>query len=124
MPRRAVNGPCALCGTSVAKRRRAAHCTACAPAHDIPTGREADLLIVRVGAVGAAEYWLDVEVETGAGLSKLDAFFRHNWVECCGHLSMFSAAPFRYSSSPTDLPPFLGHPTSHPILTANIHTTF
>src|SRR2546425_10454253 len=31
----------------------------------------------------------------------------HAWVECCGHLSLFSVPPFRYSSSPSALPRWL-----------------
>jgi hypothetical protein len=65
MPQRTFKGTCALCGASVDKRRSAAHYTACAPAHDVPTGREADLLIVRLGAVGAAEYWRAFDPVTG-----------------------------------------------------------
>ena len=124
MPQRPFKGTCALCGASVDKRRSAAHYTACALAHDVPTGRQADLLIVRVGAVGAAEYWLDVEVEAGAGLSKLDAFLRHTWVECCGHLSLFSVPPFRYSSSPSDLPRLLGGASTERSMAAKMGAVF
>src|SRR5580704_11442348 len=120
MPQRGFKGTCALCGASVDKRRSAAHYTACGPAHDIPTGREAELLIIRIRAVAAGKYWLDVEVEAGAGLSKLDAFLRHTWVECCGHLSMFSVAPFRYSSSPSDLPRLLGRTSTERSMAAKI----
>jgi hypothetical protein len=51
--------------------------------------------MLRVSAAGASEYWLDVEAETAAALSKLDAFLRRTWLECCGHLSVFSVAPFQ-----------------------------
>jgi len=43
-------------------------------------------------------YWLDIEATADAALSKLDAFLRRIWLECCGHLSMFVIPPFRYSS--------------------------
>jgi len=76
MPQRTFKGTCTLCGASVDKRRSTAHYITCAPAHDLPTGRHADLLRIRVGAVGAAEYWLDVEAGAGAALSNLDAFLR------------------------------------------------
>jgi hypothetical protein len=124
MPQRTFKGTCALCGASVDKRRSAAHYMACARAHDVPTGREADLLIVRIGAVGATEYWLDVEAETGAGLSKLDAFLRDIWLECCGHLSLFSVPPFRYSSCPSDLPQLLGRASTERSMAARIGAVF
>jgi hypothetical protein len=124
MPQRTFKGTCALCGASVDKRRSAAHYIACAPAHDVPTGREADLLIVRIGAVGATEYWLDIEAETGAGLSKLDAFLRDIWLECCDHLSLFSVPPFRYSSCPSDLPQLLGRASTERSMAARIGAVF
>jgi len=76
MPQRTFKGTCTLWGANVDKRRSTAHYITCARAHDLPTGRDADLLIIRVGAVGAAEYGLDVEAGAGAALSNLDAFLR------------------------------------------------
>lgn len=76
----------------------AAHLAACVPAHDGASGRPRQLLRFRVTVPDAAEYWLDVEAYADAGLA-LDAFLRGIWLECCGHLSMFSIPPFRYSSS-------------------------
>jgi len=124
MPQRTFKGTCTLCGASVDKRRSTAHYITCAPAHDLPTGRDADLLIIRVGAVGAAEYWLDVEAGAGAALSNLDAFLRRTWVECCGHLSLFSVPPFRYSSSPSALPRWLGRESTERSMAAKIGAVF
>jgi hypothetical protein len=124
MPQRTFKGTCALCGASVDKRRSAAHYIACAPAHDAPTGRDADLLIFRVGAVGAAEYWLDIEAGTAAALSKLDAFLRRTWLECCGHLSMFSIPPLRYSSTPSDVPRLFGRANTERSMASKIEAVF
>jgi hypothetical protein len=124
MRQRTFKGICALCGASVDKRRSAAHYLACAPAHDAPSGRETDLLIFRVGAVGGAEYWLDVETDTAAALSKLDAFLRRTWLECCGHLSMFSVPPLRYSSSTSDLPRLFGHANTERSMASKIGAVF
>jgi hypothetical protein len=99
MPQRTFKGSCALCASSVDKRRSSGHYTTCAPVHDVGTGRDADLATLRVAALGAPAYWLDVEAEVHSALSKLDAFLRDIWLECCGHLSMFSVPPLRYSSS-------------------------
>lgn len=104
MPQRSFKGTCALCATNVDKRRSSVHYTTCAAAHDIGTGRDADLVILRVVAMGAPAYWLDVEAAAGAALSTLDAFLRRVWLECCGHLSMFSIPPFRYTSAPIEMP--------------------
>jgi hypothetical protein len=80
----------------------------CAAAHDIEQSRAGNLLIFRITAVGAPDYWLDVEADAAAALSKLDTFLRDTWVECCGHLSMFSVSGYRYSSSPSDMSDLLG----------------
>ena len=65
-------------------------------------------MTLRITAVGAPEYWLDVEADAAAALSKLDTFLRDTWVECCGHLSMFSVSTCRYSSSPNGMSGLLG----------------
>jgi len=123
MPPHAFTGTCALCGVRVDKRRTAAHYTSCAPAHDVESVRDADLLMLRVGAVGAPGYWLDVEVETTAALSKLDAFLRRTWLECCGHLSMFTVPPFRYSSS-SGLQGLLGRANTERSMASKIGAVF
>jgi len=124
MPQRSFKGTCALCGTTVDKRRSAAHYNTCAPAHGDATGRDAELVVLRVGAVGAPEYWLDVEADAGAALSKLDAFLRSTWLECCGHLSTCSIPPFRYSSSPSGMSGMLGRANTERSMRAKIGETF
>jgi hypothetical protein len=74
--------------------------------------------------LAAAEYWLDVEVETAAAHSKLDAFLRDTWLECCGHLSIFSVPPFRYSSSPSDLPRLFGRAKTERSMASKIGAVF
>jgi hypothetical protein len=74
--------------------------------------------------VGAAEYWLDVEAETDAALSKLDSFLRDTWLECCGHLSMFSVPPFRYASSPSGMSGLLGRTNTERSMRAKIGEAF
>lgn len=124
MPRRTFKGTCALCGTTVDKRHSAAHHCTCAPAHDPETGRPTDVVTLRVTAVGASEYWLDVEAEAGAALSKLDGFLRNIWLECCGHLSMFSVPPFRYPSSPSGMSGLLGRANAERSMRAKIGEVF
>ncbi len=36
------------------------------------------------------EYWLHLKVDANAELGDLDQFLRHIWLECCGHMSVFS----------------------------------
>jgi len=124
MRQRTFKGTCELCGTSVDKRRSVAHHSACAAAHDVDTSRGADLVTLRITAVGAHEYWLDAEADAGAALSKLDTFLRDIWVECCGHLSMFSVPPFRYSSLPSGISGLLGRTNPERTMRARIGEVF
>jgi len=76
MPQRTFKGTCVLYGTSVGKRRSALHDGTCAAAHDAGQSRPTALLTFRVAAARAPEYWLDIEADAAAALSKLDAFLR------------------------------------------------
>lgn len=46
------------------------------------------------------DYWLIVETSENTTLKELDRFIRDIWVECCGHLSMFTCNEVQYESSP------------------------
>jgi len=39
---------------------------------------------------GGSEFWLHVEMKGSSKLSDLDKFLRDIWLECCGHLSLFT----------------------------------
>jgi hypothetical protein len=45
---------------------------------------------------------MHVALPVNATLTKLDAFLRHTWLECCGHLSSFEIAGEPYASDPSD----------------------
>jgi hypothetical protein len=124
MPTASFKGTCALCDTPIDRRRALAHLGTCAPAHDNPKDREGELLTLRVGAVGTTAYWLFVEADAGKPLSKLDAFLRGIWLECCGHLSMFSVSGLRYSTAPSDLPRLLGRPNVERSMASKVAVVF
>ena len=124
MPQRTFKGTCALCGASVDKRGSAVHHSTCAAAHDGAALRVAELVTLRITAMGAPEYWLDVEADAGAALAKLDTFLRNIWLECCGHLSLFSVPPFRFSSSPSGMSGLLGRANTERSLRAKIGEAF
>lgn len=96
MARSLSAGTCLLCAAAVARRSAAIHLDDCAPSHDAAAGAPETVLRFRIGAVGASEYWLDVEARASAALSSLDTLLRRTWLECCGHLSMFEVGPYRY----------------------------
>lgn len=45
-----------------------------------------------------------IEVDGTAKLKALDKFLRDTWLECCGHLSMFTIKGERYESQPDPTP--------------------
>ncbi len=67
----------------------ATHLAACLRAHG-GDEREALILYSFEGA-DDPRYWLYAEAQANASLRHLDAFLRKIWLECCGHLSAFSA---------------------------------
>lgn len=46
-------------------------------------------------------FWLYVEIRARATLSVLDKFLRDTWVNCCGHLSLFTLDGIEYAPSYT-----------------------
>ena len=61
-------------------------------------GAERALVHLQATAPGFPAYWLDVEAGMDATLEALDSLLRHDWVECCGHLSMFTIGSMNYYS--------------------------
>ena len=45
-----------------------------------------------------ATYWLYIRIRKTATLRDVDDLIRRTWVECCGHLSAFSAGGVTYTS--------------------------
>lgn len=82
-------GTCARCGHQATKTKMATHLAACLQAHG-GDDREA-LILYRFEGADDARYWLYAEARANASLKHLDAFLRKVWLECCGHLSAFSA---------------------------------
>ena len=46
---------------------------------------------------GSSSLWLVLEASPTATWDHLDAFLRHTWVECCGHLSRFKHAGMAFA---------------------------
>lgn len=49
--------------------------------------------VFRLRVSGGGPYWLDIEAAASATLDDIDAFLRDIWLECCGHLSLFTIGP-------------------------------
>ena len=53
-------------------------------------GRNLSLYHLRAQDEWRKDFWLDLEIAGTATLGSLDHYLRRIWLECCGHLSMFS----------------------------------
>ena len=45
------------------------------------------------------DYWLHIEMKAALTLKELDGFLRRIWLECCGHLSMFTINGVAYEDT-------------------------
>ncbi len=70
---------------SSCRRRRCAVAEA-----DRRRGKNAALYHLRAQDAWRKDFWLDLEVIGSASLKTLGQYLRGIWLECCGHLSMFS----------------------------------
>jgi hypothetical protein len=84
-------GTCQVCGARKGKGAMVAHLKGCLPVHfgTAPRVDSALLLLLRVQANGAPQFWLDVAVRPEAKLKDVDRLLRRTWLECCGHMSEF-----------------------------------
>jgi len=97
MPRRPDNpGACAYCGEIVTKRGVGKHLDKCSKRQEALASAAASsrpvekLWHLRVQDAYDKDFWLDLEMIGSASLGKLDNYLRAIWLECCGHLSMFT----------------------------------
>jgi hypothetical protein len=85
--RKALPGPCAICGAELKKASASKHLAACLAA---TPGVTEYVIVKAVGAgMGEMDYWLFAAVPADASLKDLDSFLRQTWLECCGHMSAF-----------------------------------
>jgi hypothetical protein len=105
-------GKCSLCGESISKAAMTRHLSKCGqtrtPAIPGTPGPAPSFHLVVEG--GWKAYWLHLSAPAKAPLSKLDAFLRHIWLECCGHMSAFEIGGIRYSRSPMEEERGMGTP--------------
>lgn len=94
------NGKCYFCQETMTRRKLFNHLEKCAKRQEaIETAEESKRAPEKIYHLRAkfpygSEFWLDLEVNGTATLKDLDYYLREIWLECCGHLSEFSAGDF------------------------------
>ena len=72
------------------------------------SGGPEDVVLLRAEARGLPAFWLDMAVKPDGKLKDIDRLLRRTWLECCGHLSEFSAGTHREVSMNTNVDKALG----------------
>jgi hypothetical protein len=99
-------GACNFCGETFSKSAMTRHLKSCKQKNSAETvsegqgSRKAEVFHLVVAGRYAPDYWMHLEVPANAKLEVLDHFLRDIWLECCGHMSMFSIQDKRYSVAP------------------------
>ena len=93
-------GKCSFCEETMTRRKLFNHLEKCAKrqaametAEKSKRGTE-KLFHLRAKFPYGSGFWLDLEVNGSATLKDLDYYLREIWLECCGHMSEFSAGNF------------------------------
>ncbi len=109
MPRQtAVKGICSYCDQEVAKNTVTKHLSACTKRREAvaqaeaKAGKSENLYHLRIQDVYLKDFWLDLEMRGSATLQDLDGYLRSIWLECCGHLSMFSPSGWGSNEIPVN----------------------
>jgi hypothetical protein len=101
-------GRCEICGSTIARSAAAPHVASCLGQGSPPdaegrfAGDMAPFLHLLLEGRHHRAYWMHVAARSDASLEDLDGFIREEWVECCGHLSVFKVGRTRYESHPEE----------------------
>lgn len=110
MPRRKQSrGVCAYCEREFTKGGMNSHLRACprrmkaVSETDAVRANSTELHHLRILDYYDRDFWLHLEVNCLATLDDLDHYLRAIWLECCGHLSLFSVAGWGTDEIPSEL---------------------
>lgn len=94
------SGTCNLCGKTFGRAAMTRHLGTCSllpdPAGSVRETEPGFHLLVQPRY--NKDYWMHLAAPVEAPLSRLDAFLRDIWLECCGHLSAFTIDGTQYVS--------------------------
>lgn len=99
------NGVCNLCGGAFGKKVMTKHLTSCVKekanagiSSSKQKPKSGKLFHIVVEGRYQPEYWIHIAAPARAKLKDVDSFLRYTWLECCGHLSLFTIDGVTYSS--------------------------
>jgi hypothetical protein len=92
-----TRGACGFCGREFTRTGMSRHLGSCEKRReavekaDQQPGTPGRFIRLQVRDADAGEYWLNLEMDGSATMKKLDQYLRAIWLECCGHMSEFTA---------------------------------
>jgi len=116
MEREISTGKCCFCKENFSFEEMTGHFKSCKPRIDFlqklseqPDSQKTGIYHLFVESRHQTAYWMHLEIHSDATLRHLDQFLRDTWLECCGHLSVFTIEKKRYFSQLFEDPsPFWG----------------
>ena len=109
----ATEGDCLYCSKSYSVIDMTRHLESCEKRKHfylemnkkIKKSKESNIVfLLRISSKYYPEYWMFAEVDGTSKLKIIDKFLRDTWLECCGHLSMFTIKGQRYESQLDPIP--------------------
>ena len=88
------DGTCVKCNARITKNAALEHLQNCIPLNPPDTPQKS--FVLRINDRDVYRYWMYVKISGSASLLDLDSFLRDEWLECCGHLSMFEIDGIQY----------------------------
>ncbi len=102
--RRQTKGPCMYCHEEMTRNGMVRHLGSCAQRQRLDTINQAGKrhhrekqYHLQVQDAHGLGHWLQLEIRGSARLTDLDDYLRGIWLECCGHLSLFTIRGKRYT---------------------------
>jgi len=89
-----TKGTCFSCHESITEAEARAHLEGCKAIE----GDSEGFLLKVSSEKDPSLYWMFLGISKGATLHTLDQFLRETWLECTGHLSMFTIEKLHFSS--------------------------
>lgn len=108
-------GTCFICQQAFDQRAMTRHLANClSPPIELKDTPAETIFLLKLAS--GPQFWLYVEIRANACLKDLDFFLRKLWLECCGHMSVFTVKGQQYSS------PHLRQPLAHVLNPTTVFT--
>ena len=129
MEKEISTGKCSFCKGNFSFEEMTSHIKTCEPRKDflyklsqMPSAQKTGIYHLFVEDRHQTAYWMHLEIHSKATLRNLDQFLRDTWLECCGHMSVFTIEKKRYFSQLFEDPsPFWGPKTEEYDMDVELH---